>query len=104
LPGIESIPWSLFSGEFTLGLKIRICSARKGSSNRLQISILGSRLLMELSAAFKRDGHVPWAGYTRTVAAGTKDGMRNRVLEHQSAKRMAQQHAMMIRLIRPSSG
>ena len=43
----------------------------------------------------KRHGHVPWAGISRTCAAGIKDGMRNCVLKHQSAKRMAQQHAMM---------
>src|SRR6516225_4966507 len=51
----------------------------------------------------KRHSHVPWAGIARTCAAGIKDGMRNGVLEQQSAKRMAQEHAMMIGLIRRSS-
>ena len=44
----------------------------------------------------ERHGHIPWAGISRACAAGIKDGMRNRVLKHQSAKRMAQQDAMMI--------
>src|ERR1700730_4401863 len=52
----------------------------------------------------KRHRHVPWAGIARTRAAGIKDGMRNCVLKDQSAKRMTQQHAMVIRLIRRPSG